>query len=199
MIKNIVIFLLFFIFTDVEASNFNLKKITNLNKPWGSSFINENEIIITEVSGKIIFLNLNDKTSKEIYHNLNLLEHGQGGLLDILYDKGKVWVYYSEYRGNNKTCTSIAIGNFNKNKINFKNIFQSHPPIDSGYHFGSRIVIKGNYIYASTGERGMGMIAQDATKHPGSIIRIYKNGKIPEDNPKFEGKNNCFLKFIKLE
>ena len=120
MIKNIVIFLLFFIFTDVEASNFNLKKITNLNKPWGSSFINENEIIITEVSGKIIFLNLNDKTSKEIYHNLNLLEHGQGGLLDILYDKGKVWVTYSENRGNNKTSTSIAIGNFNKNKINFK-------------------------------------------------------------------------------
>ena len=190
MIKYILTFLFFFIFIDLEASNFNLEKITDLKKPWGSSFINENEIIITEVSGKIIFLNLIDNTSNEISHNLNVLEYGQGGLLDILYDKGKVWVSYSENRGNNKTSTSIATGNFNKNKINFKNIFQSHPPIDSGYHFGSRIVIKGNYIYASTGERGMGMIAQDATKHPGSIIRIYKNGKIPEDNPKFEGKNN---------
>jgi quinoprotein glucose dehydrogenase len=31
------------------------------------------------------------------------------------------------------------------------------------------------------------MIAQDASKHPGSIIRIHLDGSIPEDNPKFEG------------
>ena len=31
------------------------------------------------------------------------------------------------------------------------------------------------------------MIAQDASKHPGSIIRIHLDGSIPKDNPKFEG------------
>ena len=34
------------------------------------------------------------------------------------------------------------------------------------------------------------MIAQDPTKHPGSIIRIHLDGKIPKDNPKFKGKRN---------
>ena len=34
------------------------------------------------------------------------------------------------------------------------------------------------------------MIAQDPTKHPGSIIRIHLDGSIPKDNPKFEGKEN---------
>ena len=28
------------------------------------------------------------------------------------------------------------------------------------------------------------MIAQDPTKHPGSIIRIHTDGSIPKDNPK---------------
>jgi quinoprotein glucose dehydrogenase len=51
-------------------------------------------------------------------------------------------------------------------------------------------VIKGEYLYTSAGERGMGMIAQDPTKHPGSIIRIHTDGSIPKDNPKFEGKSN---------
>jgi len=32
------------------------------------------------------------------------------------------------------------------------------------------------------------MIAQDPTKHPGSIIRIHLDGSIPSDNPKFKGK-----------
>ena len=34
------------------------------------------------------------------------------------------------------------------------------------------------------------MIAQDATKHPGSIIRIHLDGSIPNNNPKFENKKN---------
>ena len=34
------------------------------------------------------------------------------------------------------------------------------------------------------------MIAQDPTKHPGSIIRIHLDGKIPKDNPHFKNKKN---------
>ena len=40
------------------------------------------------------------------------------------------------------------------------------------------------------GERGQGMIAQDHTKHPGSIIRINLDGSIPKDNPKFINRKN---------
>ena len=34
------------------------------------------------------------------------------------------------------------------------------------------------------------MIAQDPSKHPGSIIKIHLDGKIPKDNPKFQGKSD---------
>ena len=34
------------------------------------------------------------------------------------------------------------------------------------------------------------MIAQDVTKHPGSIIRLNLDGSIPKDNPKFKDKKN---------
>ena len=43
------------------------------------------------------------------------------------------------------------------------------------------------------------MIAQDPTKHPGSIIRIHTDGKAPNDNPKYKDKENGSQKFIKLE
>ena len=42
------------------------------------------------------------------------------------------------------------------------------------------------------------MIAQDFTKHPGSIIRINLDGSIPKDNPKFKNKKIGYLKFFKL-
>ena len=169
------------------AENLFFKKIVNLNGPWGSTFINNNELLITEKSGKIKLINLNSKKISEVNHNLNYLEHGQGGLLDILFKDSFIYISYSENRGGGKTSTSIAKAKFDEKKLNFKNIFQANPPINSGYHFGSRLAIKNNFLFASAGERGKGMIAQDASKHPGSIIRIHLDGSIPEDNPKFEG------------
>ena len=170
------------------SENYKLKKIINLDDPWGSAFISNQEIIVTEKKGKIKIINIISKKIFEIKHNLNFLEYGQGGLLDIIYQDNEIWVSYSENRGDWKTSTSIAKAKLNKKELNFKNIFQANPPIDSGKHFGSRLAIKGDYLYASAGERGQGMIAQDPTKHPGSIIRIHKDGSIPKDNPKFEDK-----------
>ena len=171
------------------AENLKFKKITSLNKPWGSSFISNDEIITTEKSGKIKIVNILTSNQKEIEHNLNFLEDGQGGLLDILYKNDFIYISYTEDRGDRKSSTSIAKAKLNKEKLLFKNIFQANPPINSGYHFGSRLGIKDNYLYASVGERGKGMIAQDASKHPGSIIRIHLDGSIPKDNPKFKGKS----------
>tara|TARA_Y100000817_G_scaffold290067_1_gene260498 strand:- start:1084 stop:2145 length:1062 start_codon:yes stop_codon:yes gene_type:complete len=187
--KRLIIVLLFISSTS-EADEIKFSKIVSLNKPWGSTFINNEEIILTEKEGKIKIVNIVNKNISDIEHNLNYLVYGQGGLLDILYRDDYLWISYSENRGDWKTSTSIAKAKLNKNKLYFSNIFQANPPIDSGYHFGSRLVIKNNFLYASAGERGQGMIAQDPTKHPGSIIRIHLDGSIPKDNPKFTGKDN---------
>ena len=188
MIRYIFISLILFVTTSY-SQEYSIKKVLDLNEPWGSTFVNNNNLLITEKSGKIKIINLKTKEVININHNLNVIEYGQGGLLDIIFENNTVWVSYTEDRGNYKTSTSIAKGQFNKKLIDFKNIFQAEPPIDSPYHFGSRLVIKDNYLFASIGERGQGMIAQDASKHPGSIIRIHLDGSIPNDNPKYVNKD----------
>ena len=185
-----LIFFILFFSSNSFSQDYNFKKLVKLDGPWGSSFLNDNELIVTEKSGKIKIIDVNLNKVSNIKHNLNFLDYGQGGLLDILFKDGFIYISYSENRGNWKSSTSIAKAKFDKKELNFKNIFRAEPPIDSGYHFGSRLAIKGDYIYASAGERGQGMIAQDPTKHPGSIIRIHKDGNIPKDNPKFVGEKN---------
>ena len=44
------------------------------------------------------------------------------------------------------SSTSIAKAKLNTKELKFKNIFQAEPPIDSGYHFGSRLVIKDSFF-----------------------------------------------------
>ena len=187
--KRLIIFLFFFSLS-AEAEEFKLDKLVSLNKPWGSTFVDNDHLLVTEQSGSIKLVNIRTKEISIVKHNLKFLEYGQGGLLDIIYQDNMVWISYSENRGNWKTSTSIAKAELNKKNLDFKNIFQAEPPIESGYHFGSRLAIKDNYLFASAGERGGGMIAQDPTSHPGSIIRIYLDGSIPEDNPKCDGKTD---------
>ena len=197
--KKIFILLFFFYFSHSQALNFKLERIVeNLEKPWSLSFIDKENIIFTKKSGKIYLLNLQEKKTSTINHNLSVVEVGQGGLLDILYFKGEIYVSYSENRGNWKTSTSVAKGKFNQKNIKFKNIFRAEPPIDSGYHFGSRLVIKENHLYITAGERGKGMIAQDAKQHPGSVIRINLDGSIPKDNPKFKNKKKWLPEIFQI-
>ena len=191
VIKYFLSIFFFFLFSSKSFSeNFTFKKLADLNDPWGSSFINDDELIITEKTGKIKIVNIISKEIYEVEHNLNYFVHGQGGLLDIIYQNNYLWISYSENRGNWKTSTSIAKAKLSKKKIEFENIFQAEPSIESGYHFGSRLAVKDDYLFASVGERGQGMIAQDPTKHAGSIIRIHLDGSIPKNNPKFERKSN---------
>ncbi len=163
---------------------------SNLTSPWSLTFINNNHVLISEKTGKIKLFNIQSNKIIGIDHNLNFVrdKNSQGGLLDIYFYKNQIFISYSEKIGNklfSPSTTSIAKANFNLNFLDFKNIFRAYPPIRSPYHFGSRIVILDDYLYASVGERGKGMIAQEGDKHPGSIIRINLDGSSPNDNPHF--------------
>ena len=191
--KKITLIALLFFFQafNISANEPKLDQIINgLDNPWSLTFLNNDRVLITEKSGNLLLVNLSNKKTQKIKHNLNILEDGQGGLLEVLYYKDQVFVSYTEDRKKGKTSTSVAKAEFNDLKLNFQNIFRAEPPINSGYHFGSRLVIKDDFIYITAGERGEGMIAQDPKKHPGSIIRIHLDGKIPKDNPKFIDKKD---------
>ncbi len=194
------IFILILLFcSNSYSSDIKFEKIFgNLNKPWSLSFIDNDNIILTEKSGNLFIFNLNEKKITKIKHNLSLINLGQGGLLDVLYDDQQVYISYSENRNNSKSSTSVAKGSLSKKKIKFENIFRAEPPIESGYHFGSRLVIKDNHLYISVGERGKGMIAQDPTKHPGSIVRINLDGSIPLDNPKYMNKREWLPEIFQI-
>ena len=57
--KIIFIILLLLVFnSNSHSQNFKLEKLVNLDSPWGSSFINSNEMIVTEKSGKIKIVNI---------------------------------------------------------------------------------------------------------------------------------------------
>ena len=68
--KTLKILLLLLIFFNTAHANesFKLKKIIALSNPWGLSFINDEEIIISEKEGEILLVNIKDGSKKNIKH-----------------------------------------------------------------------------------------------------------------------------------
>ena len=45
----------------------------------------DKDILVTEKSGNLLKINLTNKKINKLTHNLNILEDGQGGLLEVLF------------------------------------------------------------------------------------------------------------------
>jgi len=203
-------------FKTYEKSKTQLKVTAvseNLNYPWGMTFIDKHNLLITEKNGKIFKVDTRNGKKTLIKHEINSLKYfnskmifGQGGLLDVLYYKGYVYFSYSHLHvdpkiSKNKKSGSTAIGRgklINDEIKNFEILFMSNSKLNSNKHWGSRIIIEDDFLYAGIGERDQGMIAQDPTKHPGSLIRIKIDGTIPKDNPKYLGYANWLPEIFQI-
>ena len=161
------------------------------------SWLNSEELLITQKTGEIYKVNTKNLSQSEITHEIPSTFFGQGGLLDIVTENNVVWITCSIKKGR-KYTTAVYRAELKNNKlVNEELIYEALPYFDNGKHFGSRIEIFDDYLFVSIGERGKGMIAQDPSNPIGSIIRIHKNGEYPEDNP-FLTKNEWLPELFQI-
>ena len=182
--KTLSYFISSFLFFSFTLWAYDLQRTpVSLDFPWGMTWLDTEHLLITQKSGEIFLVNTKSYEQTSVTHNIPFVQHGQGGLLDIISEGNQVWLSGSVVKEGEFT-TAIYQAMFSDNAlIEERPIFIAEPYIDSPYHFGSRLEIVGDYLYASIGERGQGNIAQDPSNAIGSIIRLHKNGDVPKDNP----------------
>ena len=178
-------FFLLILFWSFSCFSLTLEKMNvELSYPWGMTWIDSSNLLITEKKSKnIILFNTQNNTSTKIKHTIPVAAFGQGGLLDIISEGNTIWISCSIQKDNLLTTAIFKSRLENNTLVESQLIFEALPYFSNSKHFGSRMEIKGDYLFASIGERGKGMIAQDPSNSIGSIIRIYKDGGIPNDNP----------------
>ena len=161
-----------------------------LDHPWGLAFLPDGSMLITERSGqlRIIRDGVLDKTPIKGVPKVRAA--GQGGLLDVIIDPDfstnqTIYLSFSGANGR-KAGTEVVSARLEGNRlVDVKRLFQADPKTSGGRHFGSRLVIdRSGFLFISLGDRGSHMDeAQNPANHLGSVIRINRDGSIPEDNP----------------
>lgn len=174
--------------------------VTNLNRPWGITFLDATTLLITERNGSLQYFK--DGEKKVIDLPINIKAEGQGGLLDIeiapdYSQSGYIYMTYSKKIDDAKSTTALVRFKLSNNQeaIDFEELFEALPYYENTFHFGSRIAFdEDGHIFMTLGDRYSYSSAseipdptqsfpQDLSKHWGKTIRLNLDGSIPNDNP----------------
>ncbi|KAF2395018.1 PQQ-dependent sugar dehydrogenase [Pseudomonas frederiksbergensis] len=178
-----------------EQGTLEVTPITKgLEHPWALAFLPDRQgMLVTERPGNLRVVTADGKRSAPIGGVPKVWAKGQGGLLDVVLSPDfkqdhMVYLSYAEGGGEgDKAGTAVGRGRLSDDLTtlkDFKVIFRQEPKLSVGNHFGSRLVFdRDGYLFISLGENNDRMTAQDLDKLQGKIVRIYPDGKVPDDNP----------------
>lgn len=169
--------------------------VRGLENPWGLAFLPNGDILITELSGKLLRKTTNNLV--EIAGLPPIKSRNQGGLMDVKLHPNYAengWLYLSFSKPNptnsGETTTAVIRANLKENQlVNIEEIFEAQPYVTTSHHFGSRLEFDNEgFLYISVGDRGRrDDYPQKIDNQCGKIHRVHDDGAIPTDNPFVDG------------
>ncbi len=166
-----------------------------LGQVWGIDFIpGTSQLVATENSGRLFVVDTETLEVLEVDGVPEVNNRGQGGLLDIAVspefsEDKKIYFTYSA-GGNEGTATHLGRAILDMELLTLKDVevlYVATPFQGGTSHYGSRVVIDGDYLFVTIGDRGDknfdDHVSQDTGNALGTTLRLLRDGGIPDDNP----------------
>lgn len=163
-----------------------------LDHPWALAFIGEGRMLVTERPGSLRVVEPDGRIGEPVEGVPAVEAGGQGGLLDLIVDRRfarnrTVYFCFSE-PGTGGNSTALAAGRLSEDRRRLQKVrvlFSQKPKVESSLHFGCRIVEQDDgTLFLTLGDRFKRMEdAQKLDNHLGKVVRINKDGSVPQDNP----------------
>ena len=167
--------------------------LTGLTKPWAMEFLSDDELIITEIGGKLYRYGLKAKKLTEISGLPKIAtDQLQTGLLDVEIHPefgSNRRIYFSYVVSDEKTgkyyLTAVAAATLEDNQLSgLREILRAGPYGWSPSNFGGALEFDTDgYLYVSIGDRSEHELAQQGDRLEGKILRLHDDGRVPSDNP----------------
>lgn len=170
---------------------------SNLAHPWALAFLPEGRFLVTERPGRLRVIEADGRVNPALAGLPEVAARGQGGLLDVLldadFDRNRTLFFCFSEPGAGGNSTALARARLSDDRTRLESakvIFSARPKVDSSAHFGCRIAESqtagkpDGLLFMTLGERYVRKDdAQTLGNHHGKIIRIFKDGHVPPDNP----------------
>jgi glucose/arabinose dehydrogenase len=179
----------------LEIDNQNISKsidykytpvISNLYVPWSIVFPTTDSMYIAQRSGEILYYKKSQKQA-DFYKFSEISATNEEGLMGMVLDPdypNSPYIYTSlAYEDNNQMFVKVVrLTDINNQSKDTKILLDKIPA--AKFHAGSRLRFGPDQkLYITTGDATNKDIAQDINSLGGKILRMNKDGSIPDDNP----------------
>lgn len=182
--------------TGTAGTKLKLEPLATFDQPWAMTFLPDGRSLVTEKGGNIWLLNEKGTKIARIKNGPDVTARGQGGMGDIIIDPDfatnkTVYLSYVERDADNNRLSGAAVekavlnigsngGSLEEREV----IWRQFPKVTGNGHYGHRLVISPDgYLFITSGERQKFTPSQNMDMNLGKIIRINKDGSVPDDNP----------------
>ena len=190
------------------GSRLTAESFGEFNEPWAMVFLPSGGLLVTEKSGTLLIVDLDNRTRMPVKGLPEVAYGGQGGLGDIILDpqyKDNHWVYlsYAEQGFLGKRGAVVARARLRpasaRPKLeNLEVIWRQTPKVTGRGHYSHRLAFSPDgRLLITSGERQKQTPAQSWIENLGKVIRINSDGSIPSDNP-FQDKGELAKTFWSL-
>lgn len=169
---------------------------TGLNSGWAIAFIpGTSDLVVTERGGRVLHWSAATGRTQALAGAPSVVADGQGGLLDLapspdFATTGHIYLTWVD-RAAGGTTTHLGRARLDlagARLTGLETLHAASPAIQSGAHFGSRIVFADGHVFVGLGDRGdknftSSHLSQDLRSDNGSVLRLTMDGAIPADNP----------------
>lgn len=180
-----------------EEHAFRFERVAEgLDVPWSFTFLPDGSMLVTERVGRLRVIR-NGKLEREPVRGVpEVIVRDEAGLMSVAADPDYAttgWIYltFSDPGDVDGTAMNKIIrgklrdGALVEQETIFSLPREQYPK--SYVLFGGRLAFQGEYLFFSIGERGMeegttGQ-AQDLARPNGKIHRVFRDGRVPPDNP----------------
>ena len=162
---------------------------TGLGVTWGMTFVSPRQLLLSQRSGRIHLLDLDNLEIKAIDGAPTVFRKGQGGLLDVAVGPNHAsdgWIYLTYSKSvDGEGATTLARARLRGHSlVEWQDILVTDSATNEHRHYGSRVTFDGHgHLFFSVGDRGERDEAQNLGNHIGAILRLNLDGSVPSDNP----------------
>ncbi len=159
---------------------------TDLDTPWEVAFAADDRILVTERPGTIRVIE-DGELREEPYAELDVEELGEGGQLGLAFDpefeeNDTLYAYYTTEEAGEEPANRLVRLIEEEGTAREDEVLLEGPA--SSVHNGGRVAVgPDGMLYATLGDVRETELAQDPEALAGKIVRLERDGTVPEDNP----------------
>lgn len=162
--------------------------VSGLDVPWGIGFLPNGNILVTERSGQVRFVQ-NGQLRPQAVATINVTARGEGGLLGLAmhpdFASNRFFYIYYTADTNGSSVNRVERWRLSADGLSADRdrIIVDNIPV-SQFHNGGRLRFgPDGMLYIGTGDARNPDLSQDVNSLAGKILRVTPEGQVPSDNP----------------